>query len=320
MIGFDVTSHQTPPWITVVIPTRDRPGLLEEAVRSALVHDGSLVVVVDDSESPSCSLADFDEAASRLLVVASGAQGPAGARNVGAAGATTEWLSFLDDDDRSVPGGLDHVRRILDCESRAVGVVFCAVDVRQDHPGAGELVRPTDLGPAFHSVKGQLVAGGFCVRRDVFEAVRGYDAMLRFSENTEFVLRAVDYCMAHGLATLSTDTCLTSIWRRTPDERSSNSAQHLHDAAIFMLTRHAEAFARDPATAAALHRIAGVNAARLRDRRQAAAHLSAARRIGGDAKDSLRCWMLRVPFLWRVAWRPPPRPASSGITAIVGDR
>jgi glycosyltransferase involved in cell wall biosynthesis len=94
------------PSVTVVIPTRARPRLLERAIRSVLrqtLQDFELVVVLDGREAQDATLtadvvASFHDPRIRLLTLAEPAGGAA-ARNAGVDAARGEWIAFLDDDD-----------------------------------------------------------------------------------------------------------------------------------------------------------------------------------------------------------------------------
>jgi glycosyltransferase involved in cell wall biosynthesis len=97
--------------VSVVIPTRGRPDLLQRAVRSALVQTlhAIEVVVVIDGEDPGTRLAMERVAQQdpRLHVIAlTNSVGGSDARNRGVDAAQGEWIAFLDDDDEWFPGKL----------------------------------------------------------------------------------------------------------------------------------------------------------------------------------------------------------------------
>jgi glycosyltransferase involved in cell wall biosynthesis len=111
----------TPQTVCVVIPTHNRPHLLTEAVRSVLAQDVADLrcVVVDEASNPPAQSVLLEDP--RLTVVRNGTpRGPAAARNQGVDVVQSEFVGFLDDDDRWLPGKL---RACLDCF--------------QDHPDAG---------------------------------------------------------------------------------------------------------------------------------------------------------------------------------------
>ena len=97
------------PSVTVVVPTRDRPALLERALRSVLSqrYDGSIeCIVVFDQSEPSLPDLDVPAGASLRAIRNTRTPGLAGARNSGGMEAGGELLAFLDDDDEWLPGKL----------------------------------------------------------------------------------------------------------------------------------------------------------------------------------------------------------------------
>lgn len=92
--------------MTVVIPTRNRVGLLQTTLRSVLAqHDVDLhVMLVDDGSDPAIAQ-DIRELGGGVVTVHRNAtsRGVAAARNQGLAAATTTWVAFLDDDDLWTP-------------------------------------------------------------------------------------------------------------------------------------------------------------------------------------------------------------------------
>jgi glycosyltransferase involved in cell wall biosynthesis len=94
------------PLFSVVLPTRNRPELLEEAIASVLAQgrpDWELVVVDDGSVPSAVVPAD----ARVRLIRCEGSPGAARARNVGVAEARGRLVVFLDDDDLFTRDRLD---------------------------------------------------------------------------------------------------------------------------------------------------------------------------------------------------------------------
>ncbi len=81
---------------SVIIPTRDRPEYLQQAVASVLAQrDVSFeILVVDDG---TIALPKFADA--RVKVLSNQQRGPVPARNLGVVHATAKHIAFLDDDD-----------------------------------------------------------------------------------------------------------------------------------------------------------------------------------------------------------------------------
>lgn len=94
------------PTVSVVIPTRNRPDLVQRAITSALdqsFRDLEVIVVVDGPDPvTSRQLAQIKD--ERLFVISlDDSVGGAEARNVGARHARGKWIALLDDDDEWLP-------------------------------------------------------------------------------------------------------------------------------------------------------------------------------------------------------------------------
>ena len=130
------------PLVTVVIPTRNRPGLLARAVRSALgqTHTAIEVIVVIDGPDPATAeaLATWPDERLRVMQTDS-CSGAGAARNAAAARASGTWIAFLDDDDEWLPDKL--TRQLAAADGRTV-LVTCRSLVRTS---AGEEVWPRRL-------------------------------------------------------------------------------------------------------------------------------------------------------------------------------
>ncbi len=101
----------SPSTVSVVVPTRDRPGPLArclDALAAQSVSGESVpdleVVVVDDGSRDAGAVAAVVEVHPFARLVRAGGDGPAVARNRGAEAATGDIVCFTDDDCRPVPG------------------------------------------------------------------------------------------------------------------------------------------------------------------------------------------------------------------------
>jgi glycosyltransferase involved in cell wall biosynthesis len=120
------------PSVDVLIPTRDRPQLLAEAIASITAQDypGPLrVLVVFDQQDPDPSIASDASAVPVLVMSNARRPGLAGARNTGILASDAEYVAFCDDDDTWLPGKLRRqVRRLTD----EPGAVFATTGIRVD--------------------------------------------------------------------------------------------------------------------------------------------------------------------------------------------
>jgi glycosyltransferase involved in cell wall biosynthesis len=114
------------PKVSVLIPCWNAAGSIGRALASVLeAEERALqVIVVDDASQDGTAavvraIADRDPRVE--LVVAPGNGGASAARNLGLPLVRGEWLSFLDADDRLLPGGLDALHRAaVDTDALAV--------------------------------------------------------------------------------------------------------------------------------------------------------------------------------------------------------
>lgn len=103
----------TEPSISVILPTRNRPDLLRDALGclKAQYLKEFEVLVINDGETPIDDvLEEFPELEIRSLKTPAPAQGAAAARNLGLRSALGRYVAFLDDDDRYYPM---HLERLL---------------------------------------------------------------------------------------------------------------------------------------------------------------------------------------------------------------
>jgi|SRR5271166_3878854 len=98
------------PLVSVVIPTLNRPQLLSRALESvfAQTHEDIEIIVVVDGPDPATAGVLHSIGDARLRVIENARSlTAAGARNVGGANASGEWIAFLDDDDEWLPQKLE---------------------------------------------------------------------------------------------------------------------------------------------------------------------------------------------------------------------
>jgi len=92
------------PRVLCVIPVRNRPHFVQEAIASVLAQryaDHGLVVVDDGSEDETAAVAEdaVQDAAIAATVLRRAHAGVAAARNAGVAAVDSAWIAFLDSDD-----------------------------------------------------------------------------------------------------------------------------------------------------------------------------------------------------------------------------
>lgn len=111
------------PRASIIIATHSRPRLLPRAVESArrAGEDVEVIVVDDGSQDETAEVCRKMEGIKYVRVDRN--QRVAGARNLGILASTAEYLTFLDDDDRRLPGSLDQQLDVLSATPEA-GIVY----------------------------------------------------------------------------------------------------------------------------------------------------------------------------------------------------
>ena len=128
--------------VSVVIPTHNRPRLLEAALESVLAQDVPLeVIVVDDASMPPAAELPITDDPRVTVIRLDQSVGPTKARNRGIELATGDFIAFLDDDDVWLQGKL---RRCLEVFDATTGVGVVAHRTVFDHRETG-LAATTDI-------------------------------------------------------------------------------------------------------------------------------------------------------------------------------
>ena len=182
------------PLVSVVIPTFNRADFVVRAVESVLSQDyPSIEVLVVDDGSTDDTAARLDALAdTRLRVLTQPNGGVARARNRGASEAAGLYVAFLDSDDFWLPGKLMAQVAAMEAAPSRAGFCYTGLEVRR--PGApSEVQIPTVSGSAFRAMllDNAVRAPTSCglVRREVFDAVGGFDPDLPAIEDWEWLIR-----------------------------------------------------------------------------------------------------------------------------------
>lgn len=183
--------------VSVIIATRDRPGMLREAIAAVAnqAFDGDIeIIVVYDQSAPDTSL-QVSEGSRRVRVISnSRTPGLAGARNSGILAGTGDYVAFCDDDDYWKPGKLAAQVQRMETDA-GVEFVTCGISVlydgvTHDRPLDRDVVtfdellrdRHTELHPSTFLMRRSAAISGFGL---VDEEVPG-----GFGEDYDFLLRA----------------------------------------------------------------------------------------------------------------------------------
>jgi glycosyltransferase involved in cell wall biosynthesis len=180
----------TPPTISVIIPTRNRPDYLRAAVASvrAQRHPPAEILVVDDGVGAGEVLRAMPE----VRVLPGRGAGPGAARNVGLQAAQGELIAFLDDDDLWRPEKLawqvEWMARRADLAALGTGAL------RLRHPALEQVApcKPARLRPIGRAAlvrANRLTTSSVLARRDSLMACGGFDESLSLAQDWDLWLR-----------------------------------------------------------------------------------------------------------------------------------
>jgi glycosyltransferase involved in cell wall biosynthesis len=198
-IAWSIVTEVPPlPLVTVVIPVFNRERTVVAAIESVLrqTYQSIEVIVVDDASTDGSIDAVRSVSDPRVRLVEAGTnRGAAGARNLGIAMATGEFVAFQDSDDEWLPTKLQRQMDLF--ESRTVAV-YCGmaiveplasgrIDLRYNPPinlpnPSGDLL---DLLLEDSIVSTQTLV----VRREMLDVVGGFDESLPATEDWDLAIR-----------------------------------------------------------------------------------------------------------------------------------
>ena len=282
------TDNGDTPAVSVVVATRDRPGLLQRTIAAILEQDypGPVeCLVVFDQCNPDHSIERTDANRSVRSVRNLRTPGLAGARNSGAVVAQGQWLAFCDDDDM---WHTDKLRRQLAraAETPTVDVVCAGVTINYD----GRLIDrvPTEADVAYSALLRSRAAAAHpssvIVNRSVFlEDIGLVDEQMpgSYGEDYDWLLRAA----RRGPIGVVPDSLVTVLWGKTSffADRWSTIIESI----TYLLRKHPD-FAAEPTGMARLY-------ARMAFAHAALGHRGAARSL---ARKSLRLnWRERRAYV-----------------------
>ncbi len=182
------------PTVSVIIPTYNRADLIGRAIQSVLdqtFEDWELIIVDDGSQDQTNAVvARFHDA--RIHYLYQSNKKLPGARNTGIKAGTSEYVAFLDSDDRFLPGKLATQAAVLD-EHSDVGLVAAGW---QEIDLAGKVLRTTnswrlrpDLTLNTWLYACPFIVPSVLVRRSWLERVGLFDEQQYYVEDWDLWLR-----------------------------------------------------------------------------------------------------------------------------------
>jgi glycosyltransferase involved in cell wall biosynthesis/peptidoglycan/xylan/chitin deacetylase (PgdA/CDA1 family) len=222
--------------VSVIVPTYNRQPLLIEALQSIHAQtytDYSIIVVDDGSTDDTRTATASREPAVHYLWKPNG--GEASARNYGIRHAQTEYVAFLDSDDRWTPDFLATTLSYLDTHPDiALVTTGCRVlPGNECRPRVVESVLQGNLFPRLF-MQNFITASAVVVRRSCFENTGVFDESLDQATDYDMWLRIAK---RYPIAFINQPLCL---WRRHEGNISRNELRH-RQRVLDVVTRHFDA-------------------------------------------------------------------------------
>ncbi len=251
--------------IAVVIPTHNRPEGVAAALRSvaAQTSPADAVVVVDDGSQPAVDPASLERIVPGVTVLRNEqAAGGNAARNRGWRACATEWVAFLDDDDRFAPGKIAALREAATTDPGA-DVIYHMAWIQMVNEGFGYSTAPKDLRTS-DSAYTDLLVGNYVggtsmvsVRRSVLAEVGGFDGALPSMQDYDLWLRLAQ----HGARFHLIPQVLTRYDYVTGGTQISTDVDKHFRAAAAIEAKHADAYAHLTEAQRREHRVFVLNVA-----------------------------------------------------------
>ena len=176
------------PLFSIIIPTFNKAHAIIETIESILnqsFQDWEIIIVDDGStdETQTIIKAFLNKDCIQYFYQLN--QGVAAARNSGAEKANGEYLVFLDADDWVENSWLETFNDLL---KGAKDIAFCGARFHYKN-GSEKGKLPKRLGYLYDDMIGIFNAGTYCVRKNLFSEVGGFDNRISFGENYELGVR-----------------------------------------------------------------------------------------------------------------------------------
>jgi glycosyltransferase involved in cell wall biosynthesis len=169
-------------FFSVIIPTRNRPEFLGDAVASVLrQRDVSLeLIIVNDGTVP---VADFSD--NRVRVISSGEAGAVPARNLGVAATSGNVIAFLDDDDQWTDDFW--LKRAFDAMTQGADFVFG--DGRMACPDGQSKSFAEDADATSLARDNTILISSVCYRKSLHDMLGSFDESLPYYWDWDWYIR-----------------------------------------------------------------------------------------------------------------------------------
>lgn len=219
------TADLQDPWLTIIIPTYNRPQMVLSAVESALAQtvEEIEVLVIDNGSDDPPRLPDHPRL--RLITLPKNVGG-ARARNLAVEAARGHWITILDDDDTLLPNMAEiSLKALTDhCSLPSPVAVLSGIQGVNEQGIIMETDFPPTLPRGAHYSLENIERGKsiYCkqtlvIERSVFLSIGGFDPDFHSRVHTELFFRLNQACSLLGISTITYRQLLHTQDRITKD-------------------------------------------------------------------------------------------------------
>jgi glycosyltransferase involved in cell wall biosynthesis len=197
------TSSIHSPFVSIVLPTHNRCGIVERSIRSVLHQtftDFELIVVDDASTDETASVVNHIGDPRLIYVQHNSQRGANVARNTGILLAKGKYIAFQDSDDEWLPEKLSAQFDAIERAAARASVIFCRF-WRMLKEKSDIIPKPNRIsGDGLFDVHADLLLGNFIttqtlvVEKQLLMAVGKFDESLRRLQDWDLVLRLSAKC------------------------------------------------------------------------------------------------------------------------------
>ncbi|MGG7036573.1 MAG: glycosyltransferase family 2 protein [Flavobacterium sp.] len=287
------------PFFTVVIPTYNRAHIVERAIKSVLSQTFTdyEILIVDDGSIDGTVKVIESFSNDKINYIYQENKGVCSARNLGAKYSKGKYLVFLDSDDYVLENWLTDFHKILN-EGDGADLVFCdlkIVDIKTKQEKFKKAQYP--FGEHFQSNYGLYLSGVFCVDRDFFLKLGGFDEKLKFGEFAEFGMR----CFLNNPT--KKYTCTTGFIYEISMEGGGKNWMNRIDSNLYIIEKHRWFFDKYSHSLRLYYQNIAVAYAKLSDMKQAKKYFWKAFVIKPTKIKTLtKCVMCFFPKLAKTRW------------------
>jgi hypothetical protein len=199
------------PMVSVIVRTRDRPDLLEQALASiaASTYRRVEIVLVNDGGAEPTVETSIPFPVVRVELATNA--GRAGAANAGVAAASGDYVAFLDDDDLMEPEHLETLVGLVSAADVRVAFTDAAVGIYELDPDDGwreverRLPYSRDFDPDLLLLDNYIPFNTLLIERSLVDEVGRFAEELEFFEDWDFLIRLAALAPFHHLARVTAE-------------------------------------------------------------------------------------------------------------------